>query len=226
MEIHEQNEKHECSLIPEELIIPSKQIIEPSIVEKTTEIPNLHNQDTTIEENKETVSNTTIHEVIKENLPIAIDATLYTKTEPLPIEPSQMENSQKIQKPHNDVKNSSEAELSLSQSEPIENTAEKRLEKSEPVEESKSPVPEEKINSDEPSKTLTLGESIKDANTAPAATVTPPIKKQLSPFQVFLNNKKPELLKENPSATHKEIVLKVTQLWGQLTEVEKRQYSL
>lgn len=222
-EIHEHSE---CSLIPEESNKPSKQIIEPSIVEKTLEIPNLHNQDTSLEEKKETVSNTIIHQVIKENLPITIDAALHTITEPLTIELSQTENSQKIQNHHNDVKNSSEAQLSLSQSKPIENIPEKSLEKTEPIEESKGSVPEEKINFDEPSKTLTSGESIKDAKTAPAATVTLPIKKQLSPFQVFLNSKKPELLKETPSATHKEIVLKVTQLWGQLTEVEKRQYSL
>ena len=51
------------------------------------------------------------------------------------------------------------------------------------------------------------------------------VKKPQTPFQVFLAHKKPEILKDNSAATHKEIVMKVTQLWGSLSESEKHNYS-
>ncbi|OMJ68016.1 hypothetical protein SteCoe_34667 [Stentor coeruleus] len=205
----------------QELSNPLKQIVEKNI-EKIEEMNDLHNQDKVLEENKETVSKTIINEVIKENLPIATDSNLNPKIELLSIEPSHIENPKKIQESHDEIKNLPEGQISLS----IENTPAKYSETIVSVEESKNLVPEEKVNSDEPAKTLTPGGSSNEDKTPPSITVPPPVKKQLSPFQVFLNSKKPELLKENPSATHKEIVLKVTQLWGQLTEVEKRQYSL
>ena len=58
-------------------------------------------------------------------------------------------------------------------------------------------------------------------NSNPAA----PKPKKLSPFQIFLKIKRPELLLENPTATYKEIVLIVSQLWGNLSESEKSQYE-
>ena len=52
-----------------------------------------------------------------------------------------------------------------------------------------------------------------------------PKPKPLSPFQLFLQAKKPELLKDNPSITHKEVVMKVTKLWGELTEEQRQMYE-
>ncbi|OMJ89621.1 hypothetical protein SteCoe_8157 [Stentor coeruleus] len=224
-------EKNVDSTMTEESIKLLKQKIELAIVEKTIEnlkqtekINSLHNQDTFLEENKETVSNAITDYAIKDSLPIVTNTAQDTQIEP--IKPSHIENPKKIQESHDQIKKSSEDKNLLSQLEPIENTLIKNSEKNEPAEEFKDPVLELKINSNEPAKKLLSEESSNESKTAPATTVPPPIKKQSSPFQVFLNIKKPELLKENPSATHKEIVLKVTQLWGQLTEIEKRQYSL
>jgi HMG (high mobility group) box len=63
--------------------------------------------------------------------------------------------------------------------------------------------------------------------TAPSGTEvkTASEKKPVNSFQIFLKLKKPEFLKENPAATHKEIVLKATQAWSQLTEFDKKQYE-
>jgi hypothetical protein len=101
---------------------------------------------------------------------------------------------------------------------------------SKPLESLSKPLePESNSSKPELPKQLHPEES-KSPNPPPAVQTTPDPskpapKKPSTPFQIFLSHKKPEILKENPSATHKELVMKVTQLWGQLSESDKLKFS-
>lgn len=96
-----------------------------------------------------------------------------------------------------------------------------------PIIESKAVIESNLIVSDQNLKSETvpvISKSI-DEESKKSEPVVQVVKKPQTPFQVFLAHKKPEILQDNPTATHKEIVMKVTQLWGSLSESEKHQYS-
>ncbi|CAG9322236.1 unnamed protein product [Blepharisma stoltei] len=88
----------------------------------------------------------------------------------------------------------------------------------------KSPEAKEPAEIPQPIQT-TLPQPAKPEESPSKSPPKPEIKKKITPFQRFVQSKKSEFLSEDPSLTHKQIVLKATELWGLLNEQEKHLYE-